>query len=198
MQEETTPQQNNLTLDARLEALLFFKGEPVKKKKLAELLEITGPELEQAILSLEQALSGRGLRIIHKEDVLELRTAPEASALIETLIKEDLHRDLGKAGVETLAIIAYKAPVAKRDIDFIRGVNSSFILRNLMVRGLIERSSSRQDARSFVYSPTTDLLGHLGIERINDLPEYESVQQEIKAFYENEKTTETLSEKNPD
>jgi len=176
---------------SELEALLFFKGEPVAKKKLADLLTITGPELAQAIQELETNLQTRGLRLIQKEDVLELRTAPESAKLIEDLIKEDLHRDLGKAGLETLSIVLYKAPVTKRDIDYIRGVNSAFILRNLMIRGLVERTTSRDDARSFVYSPTTDMLAYLGIEKLTDLPEYGKVAEEIKEFYEQNQTDPT-------
>lgn len=174
--------------NSKLEALLFFKGEPVKKKKLAEILEITGPELEKATTELQNNLENRGLSLIQKENSLELRTSPEASTLIETLIKEDLHKDLGKAGLETLSIVLYKAPVAKRDIDYIRGVNSSFILRNLMIRGLVERTTSKEDSRSFVYSPTTDLLAHLGIGKLEDLPEYGEVEKQIQEFYEQDKT----------
>ena len=179
-----------LDKNAQLESLLFFKGEPVKKKKLAELLDLTGPELEETIQTLSEKLSDRGLRLIQKEDVIELRTAPEAAELIEHITKEELHKDLGKAGLETLSIILYKTPVAKRDIDYIRGVNSAFILRNLLIRGLVERTTSRDDARSFVYSPTTDLLAHLGIEKLEDLPEYGKVEEEIKEFYEHEKESE--------
>lgn len=190
MSEEHTT--NQLSISAKLEALLFFKGEPVKKKKLAELLAITGPELETTINELTENLQTRGLRLIQKEDVIELRTAPEASELIEHITKEDLHKDLGKAGMETLSIVLYKAPVSKRDIDYIRGVNSSFILRNLMVRGLVERVSDPKDSRSYIYKPTTDLLAHLGIEKLEDLPEYGKVEEEIQSFYEqeNEQTTE--------
>lgn len=182
-----------LDKSAQLEALLFFKGEPVKKKKLTELLDITGPELQEAIAALEESLKTRGLRLIEKEDVVELRTAPEASELIEHITKEELHKDLGKAGLETLSIILYKAPVAKRDIDYIRGVNSSFILRNLMIRGLIERKTDPKDARSYVYAPTTDLLAHLGIQRLEELPEYGKVEEEIENFYNHEKESETTT-----
>jgi len=180
-----------LEKSAQLEALLFFKGEPVKKKKLAELLEITGPELQNTIQTLKEQLSNRGLRIIEQEDSVELRTTQEASDLIEHITKEELHKDLGKAGLETLSIILYKAPVPKRDIDYIRGVNSSFILRNLLVRGLVERKSDPKDARSYVYLPTTDLLAHLGLEKLEDLPDYGKVEEEVKAFYEHENEKET-------
>ena len=183
-----------LDKSAQLEAILFFKGEPVKKKKLAEILSITGPELEQTIQALSDKLKNGGLRLIQKEDSIELRTAPEAASLIENITKEEFHKDLGKAGMETLSIVLYKAPVTKSDIDYIRGVNSSFILRNLMIRGLVERTVNRTDSRSFIYSPTTDLLAHLGVEKLEDLPEYGKVSDEVEEFYESDKEILEASE----
>ena len=183
-----------LDKSAQLEAILFFKGEPVKKMKLVDILSITGPELEQTIQILSERLKSGGLRLIQKEDAVELRTAPEAAGLIENITKEEFHKDLGKAGLETLSIVLYKAPVTKSGIDYIRGVNSSFILRNLLIRGLVERTINRDDARSFVYSPTTDLLAHLGIEKLEDLPEYGKVSDEVAEFYENDKETENSDE----
>ena len=102
-----------------------------------------------------------------------------------------MQKDLGKAALETLTIILYRAPVSKGELDYIRGVNSSFILRNLLVRGLVERSINPNDKRSFVYRPTFDLLSHLGIAKIEDLPEYESVGQEIKKFEQEFKSEDT-------
>ena len=69
-----------------------------------------------------------------------LGTAPQMSATVETLTKEELMKDLGKAGLETISIILYKGPISRAEIDYIRGVQSNFILRNLLVRGLIEKS----------------------------------------------------------
>jgi Predicted transcriptional regulator containing the HTH domain len=170
-----------MDLESQLEAVLFWKGEPWKKAKVAAALECTAEELETALTSLEQKLSIRGLRIVRASDEIELRTAPEASALIEKLTKEELYRDLGKAGLETLTIILYKGPVRRSDIDYIRGVNSSFIIRNLLVRGLIERTTEKE-GRGFSYKPTVELLSHVGVSRIEDLPEFTQVKAELEAF----------------
>jgi segregation and condensation protein B len=89
---------------------------------------------------------------------------------------------LGKAGLETLAIILYQGPISRADIDYIRGVNSQFIVRNLLIRGLIERVDNPTDARSFLYKTTLDLLSHLGISKIQDLPEYDQVRRDIDGF----------------
>ena len=79
-------------------------------------------------------------------------------------------------------MVVYQGPVSRPEIDQVRGVNSSFILRNLMVRGLVERVTSEKDSRRYLYQPTLDLLRHLGLEKISDLPEYEEVKKELANF----------------
>jgi segregation and condensation protein B len=111
-----------------------------------------------------------------------LGTSKELSPLIEKLTKDELTRDLGKAGLETLSIVLYQGPLARADIDYIRGVNSQFILRALLIRGLVERIDNPKDARSYLYKPTLDLLSHLGVSKIADLPEYEQVRKDIEGF----------------
>jgi segregation and condensation protein B len=100
--------------------------------------------------------------------------------LIEKIIKEERERDLGRAGIETLAIIAYKGPVSKKEIEYIRGVNSQFALRNLLLRGLVERKASSWDERVIVYSITADALRHLGLGSITELPEYMDVRKQLE------------------
>ncbi|HEU5114520.1 MAG TPA: SMC-Scp complex subunit ScpB [Candidatus Paceibacterota bacterium] len=172
-----------MTIETKLEALLFWKGEPMSKKKIQATLECTTEELNTAITALETSLASRGLRVLTANDEIELRTAPELSPFIEKLTKEELVRDLGKAGLETLSIILYKGPVKRAEIDYIRGVNSSFIIRNLLVRGLIERVTEKEgQGRGYSYRPTVDLLAHLGVSKIEDLPEYAQVKAELEAF----------------
>ena len=173
-----------MNLESKLEAFLFFKGEPVTKKKIQAALECSPEELEIALKTLEASLSTRGLRVMQDGEEIEMRTAPEASDLITKLTKDELMRDLGKAGLETLSIILYKGPVKRSEIDYIRGVNSSFIIRNLLVRGLIERLIENKEGagRGYSYKPTIDLLAHLGVSKITDLPDYEKVKTELDAF----------------
>ena len=176
------PTSNGMELSANIEALLFFRGEPVSRRELGKLLGVKEKEVEQGISELKEKLTGRGVALIENGDEVELRTAPEASEIIENIRKEELSRDLGRAGAETLAIILYKSPVTRAEIDYIRGVNSTFILRNLMVRGLVERIANPSDARSFVYKPTVELLSHLGVKNIFELPQYALVQKELDQF----------------
>ena len=171
-----------LNLEQKLEALLFWKGEPVAKKELAKMLDSNASAIDDALKSLKAALTNRGLSIVETQEDVALTTHSETSSLIEKLSKEELDRDLGKAGLETLSIVLYYGPLSRREIDYIRGVNSTFILRNLLIRGLVERVANEKDQRSFLYKPTLALLSHLGLSKVEDLPEYESVRAEIDAF----------------
>ena len=170
-----------MSFEAKIEAVLFWKGEPVSIKELAKFFGVERETIDPAIEKLQNSLKDRGLTVIRNGDEVMLYTAPIASELIKKLAKEELAGEVSKAGVEVLSLVIYQGPIAKRDIDFIRGVNSSYIIRNLMVRGLIERLDSR-DARSFVYQPTFELLAHLGVNRKEDLPDFAEVQKDIEAF----------------
>lgn len=176
-----------MDLAAKIEAVLFYRAEPVEKTELAKLLNTDQEALGEALNALKTKLGGRGLCLLELGEELELGTAPEASSLIEQIAKEELSRELGKAALETLTLIIYQGPISRPEIDQVRGVNSSFILRNLMVRGLVERVTDEKDSRRFLYQPTLELLRHLGLEKIESLPEYEIVQQELNKFLESEK-----------
>lgn len=184
-----------MILDAKIEALLFFKAEPVKISWLAETLGVSEDEVHEALSLLQMKLSERGIVSIFKDDEVTLGTAPEMSELIEKISKEDLSRDLGKAALETLTIVLYKGPIARSEIDFIRGVNSNFILRSLQARGLVERITGESGERSFLYRPTFELLAHLGITRIEDLPEYGEfrtrVEESIEEFTSKNETVQS-------
>ncbi len=173
-----------MELEQKIESLLFHKSEPVSVVWLAKNLGAEEGEVWCALKTLREALLKRGVRLLEKDAMVALGTAPEASKLIEQVTKEDLERDIGTASIETLTIIAYRGPISKSEIDYIRGVNSSFILRNLLVRGLIERTSSPDDKRIFLYRPSMDFLTYIGLTRKEDLPEYEEVAKEILAFEE--------------
>lgn len=169
-----------MSLAQQIEAILFFKGEPVSIKRLSEMLSVSKEEIATALAELESVLSGRGITLMRKEDEVMLATAKNLSDLIAKVAKEELSRDLGRAGLETLTIVLYRSPISRREIDYIRGVNSAFIVRNLMVRGLVERIQNEKDERVFLYKPTFELFSYLGIGSVKDLPEYETVRQEIE------------------
>jgi segregation and condensation protein B len=173
-------ENKELTLDSQIEAILFWKGEPQSIKKLAGNLNKTEEEIKAGLEVLKGKITGRGVELVFNNDEVMLGTASKLSPVIEHLTKEELVRDLGKAGLETISIIAYKGPVSRAEIDYIRGVQSNFILRNLQIRGLVEKITNEKDHRSFLYRPTFELLQFLGVSRIEDLPEYDKVKAEFE------------------
>lgn len=142
------------------------------------------PALEEALHALRTASEGRGIVCIDDGTAVELRTAPQAAALIEDMRKEELSRDIGKAGLEALSAILYRGPLTRAEIDFIRGVNSSQTLRTLLMRGLIRKTPNPRDERSFLYEPTTELFAELGITHRDELPEYENVRTKLQDLEE--------------
>lgn len=182
------------SLSKNIEAILFYKAEPLSLKKLCNILELKEQEVKQGIQELEKDLKNRGIALVEHENEYTLTTSSETSSIIEKVRKDELNRDLGKAGIETLSIIIYQGPVSRADIDYIRGVNSQFIVRNLLMRGLIEKVENTKDARSYLYKPSLQLISHLGLSKLNDMPEYEDIQNKIDAM-KNENTDNETSAK---
>ena len=176
-----------MTLDAYIEAILFFKGTSVSVSFHAKVLGKKTEEIENALIILSQKLSDRGLVLSRYEDQVSLGTGPKASAFIETLIREDLSKDIGKAGLETLSAIIYKGPISRGEVDYIRGVNSSFIIRNLLIRDLVEKVKNPKDQRITLYSPTLKLLSYLGLKNFDEMPQYKEIRNNIENF-EKDKT----------
>ncbi len=169
-----------MNLEQKIEAILFWKGEPLSRKKLSEILEVGQVEINEAISKLKENLVNRGVVVVEKDDELTLGTAPQVSELIEKLQKEELNKELSKASLETLSILLYKNGTTRAEIDYIRGVNSSFILRALSVRGLVEKTIDPNDNRRFVYKPSLNLLSFMGIKSIEEMPEFNDINKTIK------------------
>lgn len=167
------------TLDQKLEAMLFYKAQPMAKKELLKLLDIDEAALQEAVEMLAQRLEAGATRLLVSDTELSIVTAPEHDNLIESLRRNELKRDIGKAGAETLAIVLYRGPVTRSEIDRIRGVNSAYILRNLMTRGLVEKGSNPKRTE---YQITSDLLAHLGITNKRQLPQYETILNQLAVF----------------
>jgi segregation and condensation protein B len=168
-----------MTLDQKIEGLLFFKGEPVSVKKLAQFLDAPMIDVRLALETLDQKLAERGLQLVIKDDEVMLGTRAELGPILEKLRKEELDKDLSKASLETLSVLMYKNGATRSEIDYIRGVNSSFILRNLMIRGLVEKIPHPEDSRKFVYRPTFELLSFMGAQSVVDLPEFDEYNRAL-------------------
>ena len=177
-------------LDILLEAALFYKGGSATVSELAKAIDASPEAITEALKTLEASLSPRGIRLVREGNTVALGTAPEASALVEKMRKEELEGPLGKAGLETLAVIIFRGPLAKSDIDYVRGVNCGYILRSLMIRGLIERTEKPDDKRSFLYQATAELPAYLGVPNLEAMPDYAETRTQIeKVFAEREKIT---------
>lgn len=179
-----------MELESKIEGLLFYKGEDVSVKKLAELLKVGEKDIEESLKKLEQSLSGRGLVLVRKDDSVVLGITSELSSLIESIRKDEIAKELSKASLDTLSIILYKGEVSRSEIDYIRGVNSSFILRNLIVRGLIERIADPKDSRRLLYRPSFDTLSFMGITSINQLPNYDEVRNQLQEVLKQEENND--------
>jgi len=171
-----------MKLETNIEGVLFYKSEPVKKVFLAEFFEISPDDLDSALLNLGESLKERGVQLASTDTTVQIVTSSEISDTIEKLRKDDLSKTIGKAGSETLAIILYRGPLTRAEIDSVRGVNSTFIIRNLMVRGLVERRPNPRDSRSFLYAITPSLLNHLGIKNKEELPEFSEIMDSLDQF----------------
>jgi segregation and condensation protein B len=174
-----------MNLEQKIEAILFFKGEPISRKKLSEFLGVGQIEVNESLEKLKENLKERGIVLQEKENDVTLGTALELSDLIEKLQKEELNKELSKASLETLSIILYKNGVNRSLIDYIRGVNSSFTLRALSIRGLIEKSIDPEDNRRYIYKPTFELLSFMGVKSVQELPDYDSVNASIESTAQN-------------
>jgi segregation and condensation protein B len=174
-----------MNLEQKIEAILFFKGESVPLSKLADILKVSKEEINEAILNLKKNLENRGVVLIENDNEITLGTTPDLSKLIEDLQKEELNRDLSKANLETLSIVLYKNGVTRAEIDYIRGVNSSFTLRALSVRGLVEKTIDAKDNRRFIYKPSFELLSFMGVKSIEELPDYAEVSNSLNIAAKN-------------
>jgi segregation and condensation protein B len=171
-----------MELVTKIEAVLFYKGEAVRIDELMRICDASSESIDAALSTLSDSLQSRALRVIRTEDEVVLATAPELAHFLDVVRKDELSRDIGKAGAETLAIILYRGAQTRNDIDYIRGVNSSFILRNLMMRGLVSRSENPKDGRTYVYTVTSELLAHMGVTTRSALPGYTEILEKLEQY----------------
>lgn len=169
---ESQPNSNEeLSLAAKIEAMLFVSAEPVPVQQLSQALDVTVSVVERGLKELEDSLQNRGLRLQRNAGRVQLTTAPELAGLVETFLGLEAVTHLSRAALETLAIIAYQQPVTRPQVDSIRGVNSDAMLKSLLSKGLI-LESGRTDGpgRPILYSTTPEFLQHFGLNSLMELP----------------------------
>ena len=157
----------------KIEALLFVSHKPLAISELAKLVDVKKDEVSEILAELknEYAQKAGGIELIELEDKYQLATASVAADSVSKFLKTEVTGELTKPSLEALTIIAYRGPISKVELELIRGVNCSMILRNLLMRGLIESREDKVKA-TFVYQITMDFMKFLGIDSVNDLPDF--------------------------
>lgn len=165
-----------------IHALLFATADTYSVANLAALLNVSVQQIEADLESLKDGLEGQGIMLVREGSTITLATRPEHGTLLETIRRDELQKDLSKASSETLAIVVYRPGVSKAEIELIRGVNASYSLRALHMRGLIETKGT---GRAITYHPTLALLEHFGAQNTGELPNFTETKNKIESLLAN-------------
>ncbi len=166
-------------LKSVIESILFISGEPVKISRIVKITGASQSEVENAVMDLQgEYAEKRGLVIIKKEDEIQMATSPENAQIIDQLVKSEIQENLSRAALEVLSIIAYRGPITRMEVEAIRGVNCSFTIRSLMMRGLLERVDNPKDNRGYLYKISFEFLKKMGIDGVEKLPDFETLSKD--------------------
>jgi len=162
-----------------VESILFAANKPIGLKELADITGAKKEDLEKALEALKSKLNNddSGIHILENNKKYQLSTNPGHSKILQEYFQTELTGELSKPSLETLTIIAYRQPISKEELEQIRGVNCSLILRNLLIRGLVEYREEKNDLVP-MYSVTMDFLRHLGIAAVSELPDFEKLNSD--------------------
>jgi segregation and condensation protein B len=164
------------SMEAALECMLFVSGEPVTLEELARGIDRDPVDTEMALRSLQASLSerGSGLQLLRIAGGWQLATRPEYSETVGRMLDRGSSR-LSRAALETLAVIAYRQPVTAPEIEAVRGVSVSGVLKTLMERRLVREAGKKQAVgRPTLYATTPEFLHYFGITDLKDLPPLEA------------------------
>ena len=167
-------------LSSQIESLLFLATRPMKGKELLKATGAAKTKLAEAIQALKEKYNqeGSGIKLMDHDGAFQLVTAPENVELVEKVYQGEMSGELTRPALETLTIIAYRGPISKPELELIRGINCSMILRNLAMRGLIqEHGSAAGSAEELMatYSVHPEFLQYLGMTSVDALPDYKEL-----------------------
>jgi len=162
-------------LKSLIESLLFIANRPLSKKELARRTEQKINKVEKVLKELVEESKERGIKILENGQEWQMVTDPANSSVIQKFLKQEVNQELTPASLETLSIIAYRGPIKRDELEQIRGVNCSVILRNLLIKGLILEENKDNET----YNVSLDFIRHLGITDLNELPDYQKLNQDI-------------------
>jgi segregation and condensation protein B len=168
-----------MSLKSQIESLLFIAAKPVTVNELARLTGASVEDVEAAGDELEAGCkaSGSGVQIIKNDNKYQMVSSPENAKLIQEFIKDETTGELSRPSLEALTIIAYRGPISKLDLDRIRGVNCSLIVRNLLLRGLVEAKFDKAKNDTY-YSVSFDFIRFLGVNDLSELPDFERLHKD--------------------
>lgn len=161
------------SLFSQLESILFVASKSLTVQQLAKAADVSADKIRDAIETLKVKYNhdDSGIRIVTTEDSVQMATNAENSEAVEHFMKDEVAGELTKAQLETLTVIAYRGPITRPELEQIRGVNCLIIIRNLLMRGLLEEHDNAEKLMP-VYIVSTEALRHLGIDSVEQLPEY--------------------------
>jgi segregation and condensation protein B len=159
------------TATAIIESLLFVANGPVPLEQIQKTLDIPTSDIEAALLALDRAYTGRGLRVQRKGADVQLTTAPESAPYVERFLGLQLSSKLSGAALEALAVVAYRQPVTRAQVEAVRGVNSDGVLNTLLARGLVSEVGRLEAAgRPILFGTTFEFLQYFGLKDLRQLP----------------------------
>ncbi len=162
-----------------MESLLFIAAKPLSLKEIAKSLDKPLADIESGLEALAEDCrkEERGVSVIRQDSRFQMVSSPQNSSVVQSFIKEESSGELTRPSLEALTIIAYRGPISKLDLDRIRGVNCSLILRNLLLRGLVKVNKDAKKEENY-YTVTMDFLRFLGVNDIKELPDYDKLSQD--------------------
>ena len=165
-----------LTVMACVESLLFVADATVTVARLAEALEVEEEGVERALAELEQSYVGRGLCLQRGGNRVQLTTVPQSARHVERFLGLESRVRLSRAALETLAIVSYRQPITRPEIESIRGVNSDSVIRTLLSGAVIEAvGRSLTVGRPILYGTTFEFLQQFGLRSLEELPPLEQI-----------------------
>ncbi len=178
-----TSSESDVPLASIVESLVFSAGKPMTLTRLADATNSKTEEIEAVLAALQQEYQEmrRGIRLVQSGRTVQMVTAPENAATVAKLLGKELTEKLSDVALETLAIIAYRGPIRRSAIEAIRGVNCVYILRNLLLRGLVEKRASKEGGVHADYEVSLAFLRHLGLNSVRDLPDFEPMSRGLAA-----------------
>lgn len=168
-----------MKLKSAIESLLLASAKPLTIQKLANLTKVPKEEVKEVVKKLIEEYKQRegGILIMRNGNQIQMTTAPSQAKVIKDFLKDEQTGELTRPSLETLTIIAYRGPITKVELDQIRGVNCALILRNLMIKGLVEAEENKKEMVTY-YRITFDFMKYLGISDLKELPDYERLNRD--------------------